>query len=67
MTVTADPPPVPRAKAPGLGTRIARLIAREKLEPEPRTDTTLIDVPSVNSDQVWPSSIVTKMVWSLMA
>jgi len=28
MTVTADPPPVPRAKAPGLGTRIARLIAR---------------------------------------
>ena len=28
MTVTVDPPPVPRAKAPGLGTRIARLIAR---------------------------------------
>lgn len=30
---------------------IARLIAREKLEPEPRSDTRIIDVPSVNSDE----------------
>ena len=30
---------------------IAKLIAREKLEPEPRSDMRIIDVPSVNSDQ----------------
>lgn len=34
----------------GTDDRIAQLIAREKLEPDPRAGTQIIDVPSVNSD-----------------